>query len=435
MTALLITFMISLAAIGFFVLAKFSFARLGKDHVSEIEGLSEEKKEFLYRLYSKPSVFINTAQFYIIVFTMIISYVSFFILPFFESGMGKILPALGLGGHLLSIVLLTLLFSGLILIFGEILPKALGLSFPERFIFSSASLVYMAGKAVMPFVWICDRIGQVFLGLLGTKFSTEVDLVHTEEEIRMLVNRSHMEGTIDSLESELIDNVFDFVDRLAKEVMVPRQDMVCLYLEDDFEENMKIIRESRHSRYPLCMGDKDHILGLVHVKDIMDQQELGPVDLRNIRRDILTVPEVMRISYLLQFMRRKRTYFAVVVDEYGGTVGMIGLEDIMSELVGDIQDENEEKREPIVALEDGAYEFDGKVLLDEVEDTLGVEISEADEDTIGGYVFGLLGRTPMVGDEVEVVNTFIFKVLELQGYRIVRVMVTPIRIDEKEDEE
>lgn len=406
-------------------MAKFSFARLRQDHLAELDNLSEESRKFIHKLYDKPSMFINTAQLYIILLIVFVSYEGLMFLLFMKDLVSIVLGLEGQWQDSLALLLNTILLATIILVFGETIPKSLGLSFPEKYISFSAKLVHKAGLLLYPFIWIADKMSRALVKPFNTKFSSEVDLVHTEEEIRLLVNRSHLGGTIDTIESELIDNVFDFVDRLAKEVMVPRQDMVCLYLEDDFEENMNIVRHSKHSRYPLCMEDKDHILGLVHVKDIMDAQELGPVDFRNIRREILTVPEVMKVSNLLQYMRKRRTYFAVVVDEYGGTVGMVGLEDIIAELVGDIQDENEDQRDSIVDLHDGAYEFDGKVLVDDVEDILHMEINDVEEDTIGGFVFGVLGRTPEVKDTIES-GHYKFTVLEVQGYRITRVKAEPL---------
>ena len=173
--------------------------------------------------------------------------------------------------------------------------------------------------------------------------TNEIDMAHSEDEIRMLVTASHKEGKIDQVESELIGNVFDFADRLAKEIMVPRQDIVCLYTEDTMNQHLQTIRQSRHTRYPLCEDDKDHVLGLVHIKDIMDLYIHKRSNLNLIKRPILMVPEIMPASKLLQLMRMRRTYLAMVVDEYGSTVGLIGLEDILEELVGIMPAGEEEK--------------------------------------------------------------------------------------------
>ena len=176
----------------------------------------------------------------------------------------------------------------------------------------------------------------------------------------------------------------------------------------------------------LCQGDKDHIIGLVHIKDFMDAYIHKRSNLRLINRPILMVPEIMPAAQLLQLMRRRRTYLAIVVDEYGSTVGLIGLEDILEELVGNIQNEHTVEKEEIQPLENGAYEFAGTVLLEDVQDLLHIPVEEdVDADTIGGYVFYLLGHTPAVQEETRI-GSYRFQVMEVQGFRISRLKATPM---------
>lgn len=416
---------ICLLVINFLVIAKFSFARLREEHVDDMKTLSEDKKNFLKNLYKQPEEFINTTQFLILFFIILLAVLtSNFIGSIIDICQVKLNIMHSWVGLLLDAIIL-LIISMIILIFGEIIPKALGLSFPEKYISTSATIVVLIGKLIKPFVWFGNRIGNLLLTPFETPYRTELDLVHTEDEIRMMINRSHMEGELDHVESELIDNVFDFVDRMAKEVMIPRQDVDCVFLEDSFEETMNTIRSTVHTRYPLCVEDKDHVIGLIHIKDVMERQEEAKSSLKTIRRDILTIPEVMKLSTLLQYMRTRRIYQAIVVDEYGGMVGLVGLEDIIEELVGDIQDEHESNVPPTVQYDNGSFEFDGKVLVDDVESLMNVEFSNVEEDTIGGYIFGLLERTPCIGDTVEA-SGYLFKVLGLQGYRITRLKAEPL---------
>jgi CBS domain containing-hemolysin-like protein len=230
------------------------------------------------------------------------------------------------------------------------------------------------------------------------------------------------------MESELIDNVFDFADRLAREIMLPRQDMICLFADDTFAENMKVVRETGHTRYPLCVEDKDHIIGMVHIRDLMDFDISSDSerDLTSIVREILVVPEGMSVAHLLQVMRRKRTHLAVVADEYGGTAGLVALEDVIEEIVGDIQDEHDVIEDiEIQRLSDGSYEFDGRVLLDDVTELLNIRLEDHEEDTVGGYIFGMLGRRPEIGDKVNI-GDYSFEVLRVNGFRVVRVKAVPL---------
>ncbi len=411
--------------INIFVLAKFSYARLSAEHLEELTELSDDARKFLRRLYEEPERFINTAQFLILFFIVLLAAAATALLtPYISYWQAE----LDIQGEWIRVVLALLLTAGvamLVLTIGENIPKALGLSYPKEYIRWSANVVILVGTVVTPFVWISRKISALLLKLVGAPYRNEMDLVHTEEEIRMMVSRSHSQGQIDHVEGELIDNVFDFVERMAKEVMIPRQDVDCIYVEDSFEETMKSIAETSHTRYPLCMEDKDHIIGLVHIKDLMEQKERARKDLRLIRRDILTVPEVMKLSVLLQYMRTRRIYQAVVVDEYGGMVGLVCLEDIIEELVGDIKDEHENDIPDIVRHDDGTFDFDGKVLVDDAEDVMGVDLEDPEEDTIGGYIFGLLERTPQVGDTVTAAG-YTFMVTKMQGYRIARLKAVPV---------
>jgi CBS domain containing-hemolysin-like protein len=266
------------------------------------------------------------------------------------------------------------------------------------------------------------RAAKAILGLMGVKPASEIELAHSEEELRMIVSASQRGGVLDKMESELIDNVFDFADRVVREVMVPRQDMICVFTEDTFEENMKVVRETGHTRYPLCLDDKDHVIGMIHIRDLMDfnMSDNDVKDFHTIMREVLVVPENMPVAQLLQLMRRKRTHLAVVADEYGGTAGLVTLEDVIEEIVGDIQDEHDEEEVEIIRLTDGAYEFDGRVLLEDVGEILHLNLEEHEEDTIGGYIFGVLGRGPEVGDQVNI-DMYKFRVLAVTGFRVVRV--------------
>lgn len=412
-------------AVSFLVAAKFSFARLRRNPIEDI-AVNDSDKKLLSKLFEKASIYLHSLQFIIVTLLIATGYILYPLADLF----GQLLKdwmnlhdtyALVIG-HIIFIIIISVLM----FVFAETIPKAIALSSPEKTFLRTSRYAVQLSYLVKPLVIVLIFIARSCLAPFKIKVLTEIDLVHSEEEIRTLVNHSHQSGAIDKVERELIDNVFDFVDRMAKEVMVPRQEVVCLYAEESFEENRKTIMESKHTRYPLCLDDKDHIVGLIHVKDIMENEAIAKKDLRNIKRRILIIPEVMKLSVLLQHMRVQRTYQSVVVDEYGGMVGLVGLEDIVEELVGDIRDENEEPMQQIVNLGEGRYDFDGMTLIGDVEETLKIELSDAEEDTLGGYIFGLLGHTPKINDIV-VHNNFSFKVRKLEGYRVARVEAAPIR--------
>lgn len=411
--------------IAFFVLAKFSFTRLRRCNIDEIE-LDEGAKAFLKKLFDNPHLFISSVQFYVVMLFLLLGIL-------LQSLVEAFSPYLNLATPLVYALVL-ILTAFVVLIFAELLPKALALSFPEFTFRLTRRFIRLMLFLVRPLAKLTLVITKFFLKKTEVPVMSEIDLIHSEEEIRSLVNHSHLSGAIDKVESELIDNVFDFVDRIAKEVMIPRQDVECLYTDATYEENRNIIIASKHTRYPLCDGDKDHIIGLIHVKDFLEHEKEAKTNIKNIKRKILIVPEVMKLSVLLQNMRSQRIYQSIVVDEYGGMVGLVGLEDIVEELVGDIKDEHEESKEQIIDLGNGVFDFDGTTLVGDVEYELKINLVDCEEDTIAGYIFGLLGQSPEIGERVTV-NNYEFIITEMQGYRITRVEARPLTEELKTDEQ
>lgn len=407
----------------FCVIGKFAFVQLRRESIEEMVRDGDTKARFLLKLYEKPAIFLGMAQLGMVISGMAAGAVVFYVLYEAFPLLHGWIPLWAVGILYICVILLVCIC---LWVFGELIPKSIGLQRAEGGLKRVSHFLYSASRLFYPFIIFGNWLGQRLLKNRNLDVTNEIDMAHSEDEIRMLITASHKEGKIDPVESELIGNVFDFADRLAKEIMVPRQEIVCLYVEETMNQHLKTIRQSRHTRYPLCIEDKDHILGLIHIKDFMDLYIHKRSNLRLIKRPILMVPEIMPASQLLQLMRARRTYLATVVDEYGSTVGLIGLEDILEELVGNIRNEHSSEQEEIQPLPNGAYEFDGTVLLEDVEEMLHIPVEEdVDTDTIGGYVFYLLGHTPNVGEEV-VIGSYKFSVLEVQGFRIARIKAVPM---------
>lgn len=417
----------------FCVIGKFAFVQLRRESIEEMVRDGDTKARFLLKLYEKPAIFLGMAQLGMVISGMASGAVVFYVLYEAFPLLHGWIPLWAVGILYICIILLVCIC---LWVFGELIPKSIGLQRAEGGLKRVSHFIYSTSRLFYPFIIFGNWLGQRLLKNRNLDVTNEIDMAHSEDEIRMLITASHKEGKIDPVESELIGNVFDFADRLAKEIMVPRQEIVCLYVEETMNQHLKTIRQSRHTRYPLCTEDKDHILGLIHIKDFMDLYIHKRSNLRLIKRPILMVPEIMPASQLLQLMRARRTYLATVVDEYGSTVGLIGLEDILEELVGNIRNEHSSEQEEIQPLPNGAYEFDGTVLLEDVEEMLHIPVEEdVDTDTIGGYVFYLLGHTPNVGEEV-VIGSYKFSVLEVQGFRIARIKAVPMPpADDTEGEE
>lgn len=262
---------------------------------------------------------------------------------------------------------------------------------------------------------------RIFL-LRGIPFRNEVNFTYTEDEIRCIVEESHRSGRLNVLENTLIKNSFDFFDLMARDVMIPRNEIVVFHFDEDLSEAMRrVLPKSHHTCYPVCIEDRDQIIGFIHVKDLLQGCLSGQLSLKKINREILTVPEVMPAPALLQLMKNRRIYLAVVVDEYGGTSGLVTLNDLVEELIGEIPQPAENVPYEIVRQKDGTYEFDGTVILEDVSDRLEIDLAgENKSATIAGFVFSNLERIPKVGDHVDF-SGWRFTVLRLSGFRIVRV--------------
>jgi len=309
------------------------------------------------------------------------------------------------------------------IVLGEQVPKSVAIEKAEGVALFVVTPLRVFYRIFYPFVWAFNEVSRLILKTVNIKLANEADLAHTEEELRLLVSASQQQGFLDMVEGNLLSKVFTFSDRVAREIMVPRQDIVCLYTDDTFEEVLDLIRQHGHTRYPLCEGDKDHVIGLIHIRDILKLGGSRPLNIADIKRDILIVPEGMLIAEVMQKMRQSRTHMAIVADEFGGTAGLVTMEDILEELVGEIYDEFDLTPPEIVRSESGEYVVSGRVLLEELEEFLDIDFDEDDEvDTIGGLIFSLLGRKPQDGDYVDI-GKYRFEISEVEGMRILKVRV------------
>lgn len=322
-------------------------------------------------------------------------------------------------------ILIALLVMGLLLAYwvGTILlPGAHALVDPLPILASHTWVIRLNRHLYRPFVAAGLFVTRRIFRLRGIPFRNEVNFTYTEDEIRCIVEESHRSGRLNALENTLIKNSFDFFDLKARDVMIPRNEIVVFHFDEDLSEAMRrVLPKSHHTCYPVCIEDRDQIIGFIHVKDLLQGCLSGQLSLKKINREILTVPEVMPAPALLQLMKNRRIYLAVVVDEYGGTSGLVTLNDLVEELIGEIPQPAENVPYEIVRQKDGTYEFDGTVILEDVSDRLEIDLTgENKSATIAGFIFSNLERIPKVGDHVDF-STWRFTVLRLSGFRIVRV--------------
>ena len=409
---------------GFFVAAEFSIVKVRKTRLVELAENGSHSAKTALDVTGKLNAYLSACQLGITLASLGLGWLG-------EPAIARLIEPLfrSLGGssmfyaHSAAIVIAFLLISFFHIVLGEQVPKALAIQKAETTALITAGLLKGFYWVCYPAIWTLNSIANAVLRVIGVEPATESDLAHSEEELRMLVDASQKNGVLDKMEGKLLDNVFEFSDRIASEVMIPRQDMVCIYIQDSFEDIIELVKEYGHSRYLLCDDEKDNVLGMVHLRDIIRlQEQKGPKEVMQIKRDILAVPEGMPISQLVQRMRSERTHMAVVVDEFGGSAGLVTLEDMLEELVGEIYDEFESEELGIQELGENEYMLNGRILLEEVSEMLGIELEAETVSTIGGYVFNRLGRKPAKGDAVYY-EGYCFEVMEVLKFRITKVRI------------
>ena len=281
-------------------------------------------------------------------------------------------------------------------------------------------LSIIAMPAVKTVSFLSDLVVRPFGG--HVRFSAPL---MTEEELRMLVKAGEEEGVIEADERDMIHSVFDFTDTVARQVMVPRTDMHCAPIAAGMHELLDIIDSSGHSRIPIYVDNVDTILGVVHAKDLLNVLRLGAADfdIRSVMREAFFIPETKDVDDLLREFRKRNTQMAIVKDEYGGTAGLVTVEDLLEEIVGDIRDEYDVEEPLMETIDEHTTIIDAKMHIDEFNEALGEELPESEEfDTVGGYVFDLLGHQPVDGEEVIQGHTK-FTVETTDGCRISRIKV------------
>lgn len=307
-------------------------------------------------------------------------------------------------------------------IISEHIPKLTAMQKPEQVTLWSAAPIVFFYNLTFPLTWLLNKASNGILHKSGMKSEIEREVAHTEDEIRVLVKESHKSGKIDQTELLLVDNAFEFTETIGREIMIPRTELVCLYANMTFEENLEIATAEMRTRYPVCNPDKDHIIGFIHMKDLLKASVNGLEHIQSIVRPLMSVPETTPISSILKQMQSNRTEIALLIDEYGGTSGLVTIEDILEELVGEIYDEFDEDRPSIEKKDSTTHSIDGLLHIDEFNDYFGLDIQTDDYDTIGGWLYSQLDTLPEINQRVYYGGLELI-VDEMMNHRISRIVV------------
>jgi CBS domain containing-hemolysin-like protein len=320
--------------------------------------------------------------------------------------------------HRASLLVAFLTITTLHIVLGELAPKSLAIRKAESTSLWVSIPLFLFYKLTYPAIWLLNVSANLILKAFRMRPVSEQELGHDEEELRRILAASDP-ARVSEQKAELLDNIFELSHRTARQIMVPRADVVYLSTTEPVAEALRRARASGHTRFPLCEGDLDEVVGLIHIKDLF-RAEAEPESLRAAARRVIFVPETLPLDRLLRRLRRERVHMAAVLDEYGGVSGIVTLENVVEEIVGPIQDEFDAEQPELVPLGEGLYSVAGAMLVRDFESELDLELSDRDEDTMAGLALSELGRSPVVGDRVEI-GPVRLEVREVTGHRILRL--------------
>lgn len=324
----------------------------------------------------------------------------------------------------LAVGIATGILTLVVLLFGEIIPKTLAMLSSEKLALLYSGIIYGLMHFLTPVIFLVDKMSGAILFVLRVDPNKKASTM-TETELRTYVDVSHEDGVIESEEREMIYNVFDFSDALAKDIMIPRINMVTVGLEDTYEQVLAVFRESMYTRLPVYQEDKDNIVGLINIKDFILTENPESFHTKDILRDAHYTYEYKKIADLMYEMREKTTNVAFVLNEYGAAVGMITLEDLLEEIVGEIRDEyDQDEEEFIQAVDERTYLVEGSMKLDDINNALGTNLDSEDYDSIGGIIIECLNHLPQDGEEVSLADGIRLQVKGIDQNRISKVLMT-----------
>ena len=436
LSLLLVLFFLLMNA--FFVAAEFSLVRVRKSQVEILVDEGRKGAKYAKLVADNVNAYLSACQLGITLASLALGWLG-------EPAVSKLFEPLftalnvpEAATHGISVAIGFIIITALHIVVGELIPKSLAIFSTERYaLFTAAPLVWFY-RITYPVMWLFNSITNGVMRLLGHDVANEHE-VYTGEEIKLLIDESTESGLIDPEQNEYVDNIFDLGDKDAEAIMTPRTDVVCIDLEDPLEQNLETVLRYKYTRYPVCRDSKDHIIGFVHVKDLYTLPKNATIDDLRIRA-IQAVPESVSIAKLLQTLQSKRTKIAVVVDEHGGTAGIVTMSDIMEQIVGRIDDEYVHGSSyEVVKMEDGSYLVDGSLPIDEVGELIGFEPEESEEcETAGGLLLSLFDRIPDEGDTVAVEHgndKASFTVVGMDRHRIDKIRVVVEHMEPASEEE
>ncbi|MEH6905926.1 hemolysin family protein [Neobacillus drentensis] len=424
MNVIIIIILIAFTAL--FVASEFAMVKVRTTRIDQLLSEGNPKAEAAKKVISNLDGYLSATQVGITIISLILGWLGE---PTIRELLNPIFQWIQLPlslKHIISFIIAFIVITYFHVVIGELSPKTIAIQKAEEILLFFARPLILFYKLMYPFIWILNHSARFVTGLFGIQPASEHDMVLSEEELRLILSQSYESGEINQSEYRYMNRIFEFDNRIAKEIMVPRTELITLSRDALMEEIIEIVKEEKYTRYPLIDGDKDNILGVVNIKEVLtdciQQKCTGERPLIPYLKPVIHVIETIPIQELLVKLQKNRSHMAVLSDEYGGTAGIVTIEDILEEIVGEIRDEFDLDELPLVQKEaDGHFILDGKVLISEVNDLLGTTLDEEDVDTIGGW-FLTQKFDVHKGDFIEN-DGFVFKINEIEGHHILYIEV------------
>ncbi len=429
----LILIAVLIAMTGFFVATEFAVVKIRSTRIDQLVAEGNKNAIAAKRVLSNLDEYLSACQLGITVTALGLGWLGE---PTIERLLHPLFEKLHVGesvANILSFVIAFVLVTFLHVVVGELAPKTLAIQKAEAITLLFARPIIIFYKVMYPFIWALNGSARFITGLFGLKPASEHELAHSEEELRIILSESYERGEINQSEFKYVNNIFEFDDRIAKEIMVPRTEIVSISKDNTVEDFFNLAKVENFTRYPVVLeGNKDQVIGLVNLKEVFTDFVYG-MDMKHKTiepyiKPIIQVIESVPIHDLLVKIQKERIHMAILIDEYGGTAGLVTAEDILEEIVGEIRDEFDiDEVSDVQKVKKNHYILDSKVLIDEVNDLLGINIEEEDMDTIAGWM--LTQNFNLEKDESLVFDGYEFIVLEIKDHRIKQIEVFPAKVD------
>lgn len=407
---------------AFFACAEMAIVSVNKNKVKKLSEDGNQKAKLLTKLLDDPSNFLSTIQ------------IGITLAGFFSSASA----ATGISGYIFNVVkplnipyaqelcmiLVTIILSYFTLVFGELVPKRLALKNAEGISLFSVRPIYFISKMAKPFIKILSFSTKIVLKITG---NSDVDVEETisEEEIRTIISQSQQDGCIEYEEKQMINGVFEFNDKIAKEIMISRKDIFSINIDDNIDEILDDVMNYNYSRIPVYRDNIDNIIGVLYTKDLMlEARKYGfeNINIENILHEPYFVPETKKANELFKLLKDNKTHLALLFDEYGGFSGIVTMEDLVEEIMGEIEDEYDLEESNIKQIDENSYIVNGIISLYEFTNNFDIHIDEGEYDTLNGYLMTTLGEMPSEGQDI-IINNIEYKILKVENRRIEEVQV------------